>query len=65
MFVGSSSTVILMVPQVKETGSLIGLSTSAEINVQKYVSMGFHKRGSVLVSAPTGDFYAHVLSRVP
>ncbi|KZT23591.1 hypothetical protein NEOLEDRAFT_1136387 [Neolentinus lepideus HHB14362 ss-1] len=49
--------------KAKKKGGLIGLSTSIEVNVRKYVAMGFRERGETHVDAPTGGFHVHILSR--
>lgn len=53
-----------MFKKAKAEGTLIGLSTSPEVNVKKYLSMGMKRRGKGgLIHSPTGDFWrcVHIL----
>ncbi|KAJ3853372.1 hypothetical protein EV368DRAFT_81609 [Lentinula lateritia] len=47
----------------EENGCTLGLATGPELNVQKYLAMGFRKRSEGPMPSPTGDFIIHLLSK--
>ncbi|TFK51053.1 hypothetical protein OE88DRAFT_1630635 [Heliocybe sulcata] len=49
--------------KAKRNGQILGLSTSSDLNVRKYLSMGFRERGQTSLDAPTGGFPVHCFSR--
>lgn len=49
--------------QAKAEKSFIGLATATDLNVKKYLSMGFKYRDGDLIAAPTGDFFLHLFSK--
>ncbi|TFK31394.1 hypothetical protein BDQ12DRAFT_717025 [Crucibulum laeve] len=49
--------------KIKGDGMLIGVAPAEEINVKKYMAMGFKKRGGSILPAQTGDFYVQIMSR--
>lgn len=49
--------------QANAEGTCLGLATGNEINVKKYVSMGFKYRGGGPLPAPTGDMFVHLCSK--
>lgn len=52
-----------MFDQAKAEGTFIGLATTPEVNVKKYLAMGFEYRGGGPLPAPTGDMFVHLFSK--
>ncbi|KAE9394587.1 hypothetical protein BT96DRAFT_827522, partial [Gymnopus androsaceus JB14] len=47
----------------KANGCTLGLATVPEVNVQKYLAMGFRERANGAMPSPTGDFTVHMFSK--
>ncbi|TFK51041.1 hypothetical protein OE88DRAFT_206750 [Heliocybe sulcata] len=49
--------------KAKRNDQILGLSTGTDLNVRKYLAMGFRDRGQTWIDAPTGGWAVHTLSR--